>query len=157
MNPEQLNSDNKKPKREQGKADHAPISRSENMSRIRGKNTQPELKVRRALWAAGLRYRLYDKSLPGNPDLVFPGRRTVIFVHGCFWHCHEGCNKFRIPKTRTNWWTKKLNRNKARDAEVAAALEAEGWRVIVVWECEVDDTVSLSNLADHLKSAPNRS
>ncbi|TAN50201.1 MAG: DNA mismatch endonuclease Vsr [Methylococcaceae bacterium] len=128
-----------------------PLTRSENMSRIRGKNTQPELAVRRALWAAGLRYRLHDKRLPGNPDLVFPGQHTVIFVHGCFWHCHEGCSNFRIPKTRVEWWTSKLARNKARDAEVRAELEAAGWHVIVIWECEVADEDRLVIMAKELK------
>lgn len=128
-----------------------PLSRSENMSRIRGKDTKPELAVRRALWAAGLRYRLHDKRLPGKPDLVFPGRRTVIFVHGCFWHSHEGCSNFRIPKTRTEWWAAKLARNKTRDAEVRAELESAGWRVVVIWECEVTDNDRLATLVTQLK------
>ncbi|WP_316852152.1 very short patch repair endonuclease [Ralstonia thomasii] len=128
-----------------------PLTRSENMSRIRGKDTKPEMAVRRALWAAGLRYRLHDKRLPGNPDLVFPGRRTVVFVHGCFWHCHDGCSNFRIPKTRTDWWTAKLTRNKARDAKVRAELESAGWRVFVIWECEVADWKRLDELANKIK------
>jgi DNA mismatch endonuclease (patch repair protein) len=139
-----------KPKRRKSKA--APLSRAENMSRIRGKDTQPELAVRRALWADGLRYRLHDKRLPGNPDLVFPGRRTVVFIHGCFWHSHEGCSNFRIPKTRTEWWTAKLVRNKTRDAEVRAELEAAGWRVMVIWECEVAEGDRLAALTEELKS-----
>jgi DNA mismatch endonuclease (patch repair protein) len=122
------------------------------MSRIRAKNTQPEMAVRRALHAAGLRYRLHDKRLPGNPDLVFSGRRAVVFVHGCFWHCHEGCCNFRIPKTRTEWWTEKFKRNKARDAAVRAELEAAGWRVFVIWECAIEDQGSLSELVRKLKS-----
>jgi DNA mismatch endonuclease (patch repair protein) len=126
------------------------------MSRIRSKNTQPELTVRRALWAAGLRYRLYDKRLPGKPDLVFPGRRTVIFVHGCYWHCHEGCSNFQIPKTRTEWWAAKLARNKARDAEVRAELESAGWQVIVIWECETTDVDRLATVASALKSTKDR-
>jgi DNA mismatch endonuclease (patch repair protein) len=127
------------------------LTRSENMARIRGKDTQPEMKVRRAFWAAGLRYRLHDKRLPGNPDLVFRGRRTVVFVHGCFWHCHAGCSNFRIPKTRTDWWAVKLARNKARDVAIRTALEAAGWRVIVIWECEVADRRLLDELASKLK------
>ena len=127
------------------------LTRSENMSRIRGKDTLPELAVRRAFWAAGFRYRLHDRRLPGNPDLVFAGRRTVVFVHGCFWHCHEGCGNFRLPKTRTEWWAAKLARNKARDAEGCTKLRAAGWRVIVIWECEVADSRLLDELAKKLK------
>lgn len=133
------------------KTKEAPLTRSENMSRIRSKDTQPEMVVRRAFWAAGLRYRLHDKRLPGSPDLVFPGRRTVVFIHGCFWHCHEGCGNFRTPKTRAEWWGAKLARNKARDAEVRAKLQAAGWRVIVIWECEVVDRRLLDELANKLK------
>lgn len=134
----------------------APLSRSENMSRIRGKNTQPELAVRRALWAAGMRYRLHDRRLEGNPDLVFPALRTVVFVHGCFWHCHEGCNNFRIPKTRSEWWAAKLARNKERDAQVQAHLRAAGWRVIVVWECETEDGDRLAAVVQRLKLEKER-
>lgn len=133
------------------KTKDSPLTRSENMARIRGKDTQPEMKVRRACWAAGLRYRLHDKRLPGHPDLVFPGRRTVVFVHGCFWHCHEGCSNFRIPKTRTEWWAAKLARNKARDADVRAQLKAMGWDVVVIWECEADNSRQLAVLTDKLK------
>ncbi|PNQ96190.1 very short patch repair endonuclease [Azospirillum argentinense] len=129
-----------------------PLSRSEMMARIKGKDTVPELLVRRAVWAAGLRYRLHDRRLPGRPDLVFPGRRVAVFVHGCFWHCHEGCNRFRIPKTRTDWWTAKLGRNKARDDEVRAAIEASGWEVIVIWECEAERPERLSELVGELKA-----
>lgn len=127
-----------------------PMSRSENMSRIRSKNTKPELRVRRTLWAAGLRYRLHENDLPGKPDLVFPGRRTVVFVHGCFFHAHEDCKNFRLPKTRAEWWEAKLARNKARDDEVRAALEADGWRVIVVWECETESEENLRALVRQL-------
>lgn len=151
---DQSASEAKRRKRQGRKPKGAPLTRSENMSRIRGKDTQPEMTVRRAFWAAGLRYRLHDKRLPGNPDLVFPSRRTVVFVHGCFWHCHEGCGKFRIPKTRTEWWAAKLARNKARDAEVRAKLQAAGWRVIVIWECEVAIARLLDEIADTLKSTP---
>ncbi|WP_080411729.1 very short patch repair endonuclease [Burkholderia ubonensis] len=138
-------------KRRRQRSIGVPLTRSENMSRIRSKDTRPEMIVRRAFWAAGLRYRLHDKRLPGNPDLVFPSRRTVVFVHGCFWHCHEGCSNFRIPKTRTEWWTKKLTRNKVRDLAVHAELEAAGWRVIVIWECEVGDRAQLDEIARTLK------
>ncbi|WP_081077758.1 very short patch repair endonuclease [Burkholderia stagnalis] len=138
-------------KRRHQKSIGVPLTRSENMSRIRSKDTQPEMMVRRAFWAAGLRYRLHDKRLPGNPDLVFPGRNTVVFVHGCFWHCHEGCSNFRIPKTRTDWWAAKLARNKMRDIAVQAELETIGWRVIVIWECAVGDRAYLDELARKLK------
>jgi DNA mismatch endonuclease, patch repair protein len=122
------------------------------MSRIRAKNTQPEMRVRRALWAAGLRYRLHDRRLPGCPDLVFPGRRTVIQIQGCFWHAHEGCANFRLPKTRSEWWATKLERNRARDVEVRARLEAAGWRVFVMWECETTSAGRLATLIASLRS-----
>lgn len=139
-------------KRKGRNAKSVPLTRSENMSRIRSKDTKPELAVRRAFWAAGFRYRLHDKRLPGHPDLVFPAWRAVLFVHGCFWHCHEGCANFRIPKTRTDWWRVKLARNKARDAEVRAALEVAGWRVFVIWECEVADGVRMDALENEIKA-----
>jgi len=130
------------------KSKRLPLTRSENMARIRSKDSQAEMKVRRAFWAAGLRYRLHDNRLPGHPDLVFSGRRTVVFVHGCFWHCHEGCSNFRIPKTRTEWWAAKLSRNKARDADVSVQLKAMGWDVVVIWECEVNDARQLDLLIE---------
>lgn len=148
---DQAGSGGQRRKRQSRKNKGAPLTRSENMSRIRGKDTKPEMAVRRALWAAGLRYRLHDKRLQGNPDLVFPGRRAVVFVHGCFWHCHAGCSNFRIPRTRTDWWAEKLARNKARDMAIRTALEAAGWHVIVIWECEVADRRSLDELARKLK------
>jgi DNA mismatch endonuclease, patch repair protein len=129
----------------------APMSRSENMSRIRNKDTAPEMQVRRALWRAGLRYRLHDKKLPGTPDLVFVRIRTAIFVQGCFWHSHEGCKNFRIPKTRTEWWTAKLARNKERDAVVRSELQLLGWQSLVLWECEIDDKDALEKIARGLK------
>lgn len=107
------------------------------MSRIRGKNTSPEMTVRRLLWSAGFRYRLHAKGLPGKPDIVFARRRAAIFVHGCFWHRHEGCTLFRLPKTRSSFWDDKLQRNRERDASAIAALVAGGWRVAVAWECGV--------------------
>jgi DNA mismatch endonuclease (patch repair protein) len=105
---------------------------------------------------AGLHYRLHDKRLPGNPDIVFSKLRTVIFVNGCFWHCHQGCGKFRITKIRSEWWTAKLARNKARDKEVRDELEAAGWSVIVIWECETSDPDRLATLVLELKSANDR-
>lgn len=142
-------------KRKQRKAKAEPLTRSENMARIRNKDTKPELAVRRALWAAKLRYRLHDKRLPGHPDLVFTGRRAVVFVHGCFWHCHKGCKNFRIPKTRSAWWEAKLERNRVRDEKVRAELEADGWLVVTIWECEVADHGRLAAVADLLKSRSN--
>lgn len=151
-----IDPDLKAGKRNRRKPKTEPLTRSENMSRIRGKNTLPELIVRRAFWAAGLRYRLHDKRLPGNPDLVFAGRRTVVFVHGCFWHCHEGCRNFRIPKTRSEWWAAKLARNRTRDEVVQVELSAAGWCVLVIWECEVADQDRLADLVDRLKSPCDR-
>lgn len=102
---------------------------------IRGSNTQPELQVRKALHARGFRYRLNAKDLPGRPDIVLPKRKTVVFVHGCFWHAHQGCRYFRIPATRTEFWEHKLAANAARDARQVEQLLVMGWRVLVVWEC----------------------
>lgn len=105
------------------------------MRGIRGSNTQPEMLVRKALHARGFRYRLNAKDLPGRPDIVLPKWKTVIFVHGCFWHAHQGCRYFRIPATRTEFWQQKLAANAARDARQVEQLLATGWRVLVVWEC----------------------
>jgi len=120
---------------------HEPKVRSYNMSQIKGKNTKPEMLVRKHLHSKGFRYNLYGKykgkTLPGKPDLVLPKYKTVIFVHGCFWHAHEGCKYFKLPKTRTEWWENKLYGNKERDKKHQKELEAMGWKVIVVWECEV--------------------
>lgn len=134
----------------------APLTRSEMMARVRAKDTGPEMAVRRALWTAGLRYRLHDKRLPGRPDIVFPARRIVVLVHGCFWHAHDGCPRHTIPKNREDWWRAKITRNKERDAEVRAALEALGWTVLVVWECEVKGPEKLDELARTIKAAPSR-
>ncbi len=111
--------------------------RSYNMSRVKGKNTKPELQVRQFLFADGFRYRLHDKKLPGKSDIVLRKYKTVIFVNGCFWHGHEHCKYYTIPKTRTDWWLNKINGNIANDNKSIAALEAMGWKVIVVWECEL--------------------
>ena len=132
--------------------DTPPLTRSQVMSRVRSKNTGPELLVRRALWTQGLHYRLHDARLSGHPDLVFAGMRTVVFVHGCFWHRHEGCPRCRIPKSRVEWWTAKLSRNQRREAEVRALLEVAGWRVLVIWECEAEDQERLDVLVAKLKA-----
>lgn len=113
----------------------SPEKRSALMSRIRGRDTKPELQIRGALWHAGLRFRLNVQSLPGRPDIVLPRWRAVIFVHGCFWHRHEGCPLFRLPSTRTSFWDEKLAGNRTRDDRAASCLEASGWRVLTIWEC----------------------
>jgi DNA mismatch endonuclease (patch repair protein) len=105
-----------------------------NMSRIRGRDTKPEMLIRRGLHAHGLRYRLHDRTLPGRPDLVFSKYHTVIFVHGCFWHAH-GCALSKLPATRQYFWKRKLEGNAARDRRAIESLRADGWRVLVVWEC----------------------
>jgi DNA mismatch endonuclease (patch repair protein) len=110
-----------------------------NMSRIRGRDTKPEIQIRRGLHARGLRYRLQDRKLPGRPDLVFSRHRVVIFVHGCFWHGHD-CPLFRLPRTRTEFWSNKIAANRRRDAATHAALLATGWRVLTVWECSLKGT-----------------
>jgi DNA mismatch endonuclease (patch repair protein) len=112
----------------------SPEQRRLNMSRIRSKDTKPELLLRRELHARGLRYRLHRKDLPGSPDIVLPRYRAVILVHGCFWHGHD-CPLFRLPATRRDFWETKIAANKDRDARNNAALVAAGWRVLVVWEC----------------------
>ena len=117
-----------------------PEARSRNMRAIRGKNTKPELTIWRLLHAAGYRFRLHRKDLPGRPDIVFPSRRKAIFVHGCFWHQHPGCPYAYMPKTRAAFWRDKLQRNTERDATAQAALAACGWRALIVWECEIADT-----------------
>jgi len=117
------------------------------MSRIRSKDTTPEMLVRKHLFAKGFRYRLHDKKLPGKPDIVLPKYRTAIFIHGCFWHGHEGCRYFVIPKTRTEWWLNKINSNKSGDKIAMEKLLADGWKIITIWECElkkktIDQTLS---------------
>lgn len=118
-------------------------TRSWVMSRVRGKDTVPELTVRRLVFSLGYRYRLHDRRLPGKPDLVFSGISKVIFIHGCFWHRHEGCPMARIPKSRTSFWLHKLSSNSERDTRSLAMLEVLGWRVMVIWECELGDLRAL--------------
>lgn len=124
-----------------------PEQRFKCMSHNQANNTGPELKLRRTLWHLGFRYRVNDKRLPGSPDIVLPKYRSVIFVHGCFWHGHKGCKYYTVPKTNTDFWTAKITRNQQRDQEVWRQLEAKGWYVITVWECELkkprfEDTVN---------------
>jgi len=107
------------------------------MSRIKSKNTKPELLVRKFLFAKGFRYKLHDKSLPGKPDLVFPKYKTVVFIHGCFWHGHSGCKYFVIPKTSTKWWVEKINRNRQLDTKNAMKLNKLAWKIITIYECKL--------------------
>jgi DNA mismatch endonuclease, patch repair protein len=122
------------------------VTRSENMRRITGKNTLPELMVRGILSRLGYRYRLHRSDLPGKPDIVFAGRRKLIFVHGCFWHAHS-CQKAHQPKTNEAYWSPKLKRNKERDARHLEQLGAAGWRVLTIWECELKDTAKIERRA----------
>lgn len=116
---------------------HSKEVRSYNMSMIRGKDTKPEILVRKFLFSKGLRYRLHDKRLSGKPDIVFPRYKTAVFIHGCFWHGHKDCKYYVIPKTRTEWWQNKIGLNKANDDKAVCKLITEGWNVIIVWECEL--------------------
>lgn len=120
--------------------------RSERMSRVKGKDTRPEVRVRRLVYGLGYRYRLHAKDLPGHPDLVFRSRRKVIFVHGCFWHRHPAANcwRVRVPKSKTEFWLKKFEENVARDRSAQDALTRDGWDVLVLWECELKDDVALT-------------
>jgi DNA mismatch endonuclease (patch repair protein) len=124
------------------------------MGRVRQKGTAPELKVRRFLFARGLRYRLNVRSLPGSPDIVLRRLNTVIFVHGCFWHRHLDCHRASTPKTRHDFWQAKFIANVARDARNVAALQRQGWKVIIVWECEIADELVLeAALRDLLRTS----
>jgi len=116
---------------------HSTETRSYNMSRIRSKDTKPEMLVRKFLHAQGFRYKLHDKTLPGKPDLVLPKYKTAIFIHGCFWHGHNSCKYYVVPKTRTEWWLQKINGNIVNDEKAVKALKKDGWKVIIVWECEL--------------------
>lgn len=125
-------------------------TRSRMMAGIKGKNTRPELALRRALYARGFRYRLHSKKVPGRPDLVFPKYRAVIFVHGCFWHRHEGCRYTTIPATRPEFWQAKFDANVARDSAVQMTLLEDGWRVATVWECALRKADQISATTDLL-------
>src|ERR1044071_7690724 len=119
--------------------------RSEIMSRIRDKNTVPELKVRSLIHRLGYRFRLHSKSLPGKPDLVFPGRKKIIFVHGCFWHSHADCPKGKPPKSKLDYWMDKLATNRKRDEQHLQELRAQGWQALVIWQCQIKNTEVLTN------------
>ena len=122
-----------------------PEKRSAVMRRVKGRDTGPELAVRKLIWSLGGRYRLNRADLPGKPDIVMPGRRLVIFVHGCFWHGHDCARGARVPKANRDYWTAKVARNRARDTAARAALELAGWRVEVVWECALKDRAGMED------------
>lgn len=135
--------------------DEVSKQRSAQMARVKDRNTKPEMRVRRALHAAGLRYRLHAKNLPGKPDLVFCSRRVAVFVHGCFWHQHPcpSCKLARMPKSKLDFWRPKLEGNRLRDVKVREQLEALGWAVVEIWECQLSDQ-ELQSLAAWLRQLP---
>lgn len=116
---------------------HTPLVRSYNMSKIKGKNTRPEIMVRKFLHTNGFRFRLHDKRLPGKPDIILSKYKTIVFINGCFWHGHENCKYFVVPKTRTEWWKDKIVQNKKGDNENYAKLTEMGWKVITIFECKL--------------------
>lgn len=116
---------------------HDKATRSKNMAAIKGKNTKPEMLVRKFLHANGFRYRLHVKNLPGKPDIVLPKYKTVIFVHGCFWHGHAHCRYYVVPKTKTEWWINKINGNIANDVKAIKTLRKQGWKIVFLWECDL--------------------
>ncbi|MCA9939385.1 MAG: DNA mismatch endonuclease Vsr [Anaerolineales bacterium] len=122
-----------------------PEQRSERMSRIRNADTKPEMTVRRLVFSMGYRYRLHAKDLPGHPDLVFRSRKKVIFVHGCFWHQH-GCNHYRMPKSKQDFWLPKLNKNVERDQRTYHTLKLMGWDYLVIWECQLTNMDSIGRI-----------
>jgi DNA mismatch endonuclease (patch repair protein) len=122
------------------------------MARVRSKNTSPEIYVRSSLHKAGLRFRIHRKDLPGTPDIVFPSRRLAIFINGCFWHVHEGCRRARMPSSRPEYWEQKLRKNAERDVGNYAALQASGWNVLVIWECEITQE-KMFDLVTHIRAA----
>lgn len=128
----------------------SPESRSRMMSGIRGKDTKPEMIVRKALFAAGYRFRLHRRDLPGAPDVVMPGRKIAIFVHGCFWHMHAKCKYSKLPSTRPEFWQEKLAGNVNRDQKAIDALVSSGWRVLTVWECSTRNAAALATLRETL-------
>lgn len=130
----------------------SPEIRSRMMSGIQGKNTKPEMLVRRLLFAAGYRFRLHRRDLPGSPDIVLPGRKIAIFVHGCFWHLHEGCRFAKLPATRSDFWRTKLLGNNDRDRQAVVKLNSMGWRVLWVWECSTRAADSNGSLPIKLRT-----
>ena len=132
-----------------------PAERSAVMRRVKARDTTPELAVRKLLTRTGLRYRLHRKDLPGSPDVAMIGRKTAIFVHGCFWHGHDCRRGARQPKANADYWIAKIARNRARDAASIVALEAMGWRAVVVWECELKDEAALEGRLRGLLGSPS--
>ena len=118
---------------------HSPATRSRNMSAIRGKDTKPEMLIRRALHARGFRFRLHNRALPGSPDLVLPKYRAAVFVHGCFWHRHKECKNTTNPKTKKTFWREKFKANVNRDRKAQEELKSMGWKILIIWECELTD------------------
>jgi DNA mismatch endonuclease (patch repair protein) len=134
----------------------SPEKRSDVMRQVKAKGTTPELKVRKLLWGLGLRYRLHRKDLPGAPDIVLPGRRLAVFVHGCFWHGHDCARGARVPKQNRPYWTQKIERNRQRDLRAQAELAAKGWTPLVVWECELKDPAALkARLQAAVRASPH--
>lgn len=122
----------------------SPEVRSRIMAQVKSKGMKPEMQVRRLLHGLGYRYRLHRKDLPGRPDIVFPSRRKIVFVNGCFWHKHAGCPRVRIPATNRDYWLAKLERNRARDERNLALLQADGWAAMTVWECQLKDIAAVT-------------
>jgi DNA mismatch endonuclease (patch repair protein) len=131
---------------------HDSATRSYNMSRIRNKDTKPEMLVRKFLFANGFRYRLNDKKLPGKPDIVLPKYKMVIFVNGCFWHGHENCKYFKLPATRMEWWKEKIEGNIKNDIKKHALLREAGYKVMVVWECEVKNKLIFYRIINEIRN-----
>jgi len=131
---------------------HDKATRSYNMSRIKYKNTKPEILVRKFLFANGFRYKLNDKKLPGKPDIVLPKYKTVIFVNGCFWHGHENCKYFKLPGTRTEWWKEKIEKNIENDLKKQSHLVDLGYKVIIVWECEIKNKSVYTTIINEVKN-----
>ena len=130
---------------------HDKVTRSYNMSQSKGKNTKPEILVRKFLFSKGFRYRINDKKLPGKPDIVLPKYKTVIFVNGCFWHGHENCKYFTLPKTRTEWWKEKIEKTIINDFVKQEELIKMGYKVQIIWECEVKSKVIFSKIINEIK------
>lgn len=122
----------------------SPKKRSWMMGRVKNKNTAPEIKLRKLIFSMGFRYRLHCKDLPGRPDIVFLGRKKVIFVHGCFWHGHPNCKASKLPETRKEFWNTKINSNQERDRKNIKDLENLGWKVLVIWQCELNDILNIT-------------
>ena len=135
----------------------SPSERSRHMARIRGRDTRPELLVRRLLHSVGYRCRVQLKGVPGRPDIAFPARKKAVFVHGCFWHGHEGCKRAHVPRTRSEYWTAKFERNKARDQRQRLHAAELGWAVLVIWECEVSAKAIFQDRLFDFLGPPRRS